>query len=122
MQIKAGVTRKEVTVKGEDELEEERGLALSYIDVLAGDNGLDVGIQLVMEGMAEWEVWNVEEEDVMEGYEGAVRKVVKYPSQSKSGENAKDPKMKVGDIVKSISGYNKAVTDVSSYLQFLAIQ
>ena len=52
-QIKAGVTRKEVTVKGEDELEEERGLALSLIDVLAGDNGLDVGIQLVMEGMAE---------------------------------------------------------------------
>ena len=60
--------------------------------------GLDIGTQLVMEGMAEWEVWNVEEEDVMEGYEGAVRKVVKYPSQSKSGENAKDPKMKVGDM------------------------
>ena len=32
--------------------------------------------------MAEWEVWNVEEEDVMEGYEGAVCKVVKYPSKA----------------------------------------
>jgi hypothetical protein len=31
--IKAGVTRKEVRVEGEDELEEERGLALSLIDV-----------------------------------------------------------------------------------------
>jgi hypothetical protein len=43
--------------------------------------------------------------------------VVKYPSQSKSGENAKDPK--------SISENNKATTDVmdkSSYLQLLAIQ
>ena len=62
---------------------------------------------------------------MMEGYKGAVRKVVKYPSQSKSGENAKDPKMKVGDIVKSISENNKAATDVmdkSSYLQLLAIQ
>ena len=43
--------KKEVTVKGEDELEEEGGLALSLIDVLEGDNGLDVGTQLVMEGM-----------------------------------------------------------------------
>ena len=114
-----------MTVKGEDELEEERRLALSLIDVLAGDNGLDVGTQLEMEGMAEWEVWNVEEEDVMDGYEGAVNKVVKYPSQSKSGENAKDPKMKVGDIVKNISENNKAATDVmdkSSYLRLLAIQ
>ena len=42
-QIKAGVTRKEVTVKVEDELEEERGLAVSLIDVLTGDEGLDVG-------------------------------------------------------------------------------
>ena len=32
----------EVMVKGEDELEEERGMALSLIDVLSGD-GLDVG-------------------------------------------------------------------------------
>ena len=79
-QIKAGVTRKEVTVKGEDELEEERGLAVSLIDVLTGDEGLDVGTRLVKEGMAEWEVWDVEEEYVMEGYEGAVCKVVKYPS------------------------------------------
>ena len=53
-----------------------------------------------------WEVWNVEEEDVMDGYKGAVNNVVKYPSQSKSGENAKDPKMKVVDIVKSISENN----------------
>jgi hypothetical protein len=74
--------------------------------------------------VSEWEVWNVKV-NVMEGYEGAVRKVVKYPSQSKSGENAKDPKMKVGHIVKSISENNKAATDVmdkSSYLQLLAIQ
>ena len=114
VQIKAGVIRKEVTLKGEDEQEEERGLALSYIDVLAGDNGLDVGIQLVMEGMAEWEVRTVEEEDVMEGYEGAVRKVVKYPLQSKSGENDKDPKM-------NISAATDAM-DNSCYLQLLAIQ
>jgi hypothetical protein len=65
-----------------------------------------------MEGIAEWEVINVEEEDLMEGYEGAVHNVVKFPSQSKSGENTKDPKMKVGDIVKSISENNKAATDV----------
>ena len=51
-QIKAGLTRNDVTVKGEDELKEEGGLALSLIDVLEGDNGLDVGTQLVMEGMA----------------------------------------------------------------------
>ena len=38
--------------------------------------------------------------------EGAVRKVVMYPTQSNSGENAKDPKMQVGDIVKSISENN----------------
>ena len=43
---------------------------------------LGFGTQLVIEGMAEWEVWNVEEEDVMEGYEGAVCKVVKYPSKA----------------------------------------
>ena len=67
-----------------------------------------------------WEVWNVEEEDVMDGYKGAVNNVVKYPSQSKSGENAKDPKMKVGDIVKSISDNNKATTDVMD--KILAIQ
>ena len=57
--------------------------------------------------------------------EGAVRKVVMYPSQSNSGENAKDPKIEVGDIVKSISDNNKAATDVmdnSSYLQLLAVQ
>jgi hypothetical protein len=41
-------------------------LALSLIDVLKGDNGLDVSTQLVMEGMAEWEVWNVEVNE-MEG-------------------------------------------------------
>ena len=37
---------------------------------------------------------------------GAVCKAVMYPSQSNSGENAKDPKMQVGDIVKSISENN----------------
>jgi hypothetical protein len=79
---------------------------------------------LVIEGMAKWKVWNVEEDEVnvMKGYEGAV---VKYPSQSKSGENAKDPKMKVGEIVKNISENNKALLIwwyTSSYLQLLAIQ
>ena len=78
-----------------------------------------VGNQLVMEGMSDWEVWNVKV-NVMEGYEGAVCKVVKYPSHSKSGKNAKDPKMKVGDIVKSISDNNKATTDVMD--KILAIQ
>ena len=48
-QIKAGLTRNDVTVKGEDELKEEGGLALSLMDVLEGDYGLDVGTQLVME-------------------------------------------------------------------------
>ena len=38
-------------------------MALSLIDVLKGDNGLDVCTQLVM---AEWEVWNMEV-NVMEG-------------------------------------------------------
>jgi hypothetical protein len=56
--------------------------------------GLDFGTQLVMEGMAEWELWNVEEEDKMEGYEGAVRKVVKYSSQSKSGLAIQEDTMK----------------------------
>ena len=126
-QIKAGVTRKEVTVKVEDELEEERGLAVSLIDVLTGDEGLDVGTQLVKEGMAECEVWDVEEEYVMEGYEGAVCKVVKYPSQSKSAANAKDIKLKVGDNVNSGLVNNKAatetdVTNKSSYLQLLTVQ
>ena len=110
VQIKAGVIRKEVTLKGEDEQEEERGLALSLTHEC--DDCLDVGTQLVIEGIAEWEVWNVEEEDVMEGYEGAVCKVVKYPSQLKSGANAKDPKMKVGDNVKNVLVNNKADTDV----------
>ena len=124
-QIKAGVTRREVTVKGEDELEEERGLALSLIDVLAGDDGLDVGTQLVMEGMAEWEVWNVEEEDVVEGYEGAVCKVVKYPSQSKSAANDKDLKLKVGDNVNRVIVNDVTATDVmdkSAYLHLLTVQ
>ena len=57
------MTRKEVAVKGEDELEEDGGLALSLIDVLKGDNGLDVGTHQVMGRMAEWEVLNVEEEE-----------------------------------------------------------
>ena len=52
--------------------------------------------------------------------------MVKYPSQSKSGSNATDPNMKVGDIVKSVSSENnKAATDVmdkSPYLQLLAVQ
>jgi hypothetical protein len=69
-------------------------LALSLIDVLKGDNGLDVCTQLVMEGMAEWEVWNVEEEDKTEGYEGAVRKAMKYSSQSKSGLAIQEDTMK----------------------------
>jgi hypothetical protein len=49
-QIKAGLTRNDVTVKGEDELKEEGGLALSLIDVLKGDNGLDVGWQSAGDG------------------------------------------------------------------------
>ena len=77
--------------------------------------------------MAEWEVWDVEEEYVMEGYEGAVCKVVKYPSQSKSAANAKDIKLKVGDNVNSGLVNNKAatetdVTNKSSYLQLLTVQ
>ena len=49
-QIKAGLIRNDVTVKGEDELKEEGGLALSLIDVLKGDLGLDVGWQSAGDG------------------------------------------------------------------------
>ena len=39
-----------------------------------------VGNQLVMERMSEWEVWKVKV-NVMEGYEGAVHKVVSITQQ-----------------------------------------
>ena len=63
----------------------------------------------------------------MEGYDGAVCKVVKYPSHGKSGANAKDPKFEVGDIENSVLVNNKAATatdvmDKSPYLQLLAVQ
>ena len=73
--IKAGVTRMEVIVKGDEELEEERGLALSLLDILVGDEGSDIATEMVMEGVAEWEVQDVEEEVVVGGYEDAVTKV-----------------------------------------------
>lgn len=111
-----------MTVKGEDKL------ALSLIDMLAGDDGLDVGTQLVMEGMAEREVWNVEE-DVVEGYNGAVCKVViKCPSRSKARISAKDLKLKMGDTVKSVAdNNNKAVTETdvivkSPFLHLLTVE
>ena len=108
-----------MTVKGEDKL------ALSLIDMLAGDDGLDVGTQLVM---AEREVWNVEE-DVVEGYNGAVCKVViKCPSRSKARISAKDLKLKMGDTVKSVAdNNNKAVTETdvivkSPFLHLLTVE
>ena len=101
--IRAGVTRKEVTVKGEDELEEERGLALSLVDVLTGDDGLDIATDLVMEGLAEWELWNVLEEDVMEGYDGTVCKVVKYSGHDKEGSSVKDAKFVESNVMASDS-------------------
>ena len=79
-----------------------------------------VGNQLVMEGMSEWEVWNVKV-NVMEGYKGAVCKVVKYPSQSKFVANCKDPKLKVGDIVNNVLATTD-IMDKSPYLQLLTVQ
>ena len=76
--IMAGVTRKEVSVKGADELEEDRGLALSLLDIFVGDAGLDFATDLVKEGLAEWDVWDVQEEVEIVN-ENSVFKVVKYP-------------------------------------------
>merc|ERR1719233_1988637 len=76
--IMAGITRKEVTVKGAHDLEEDRGLALSLLDIFAGDEGLDIATELVTEGVAEWDVWDVQEEVEIETG-NTVLKVVKYP-------------------------------------------
>eukprot|EP00092_Neocalanus_flemingeri_P030049 GFUD01032625.1.p1 GENE.GFUD01032625.1~~GFUD01032625.1.p1 ORF type:complete len:492 (+),score=153.85 GFUD01032625.1:65-1540(+) len=127
-QIKAGVMRKELTVKGEDKLEEERGLALSLIDVLSGD-GLDVARQLVIEEMASWELWNIDDEKEVLGEEGAVCKVVKYTAPARcvgSATLAKDrqrDKGKVADIVDAAVAKNASdVVDPSPYLKLLQTQ
>jgi len=85
-QIKAGVHCKEVTVKGDDELEEDRGLALSLLDIYGGDNGLDIATQLVTERLAEWELWDINKEDVYENETGSKCKVVKYSQPKKSSK------------------------------------
>lgn len=51
-----GKYQREVTLKGEDDLEEERSLGLSLIDILDGDEGQDVAEELVVCDLAEWEL------------------------------------------------------------------
>ena len=51
-----GKYQREVTLKGEDDLEEERSLGLSLIDILEGDEGQDVAEELVVCDLAEWEL------------------------------------------------------------------
>ena len=62
--IRAGVNKREVTLKGEDDLEEERSLALSLMDIIEGDEGQDVAEELVVGDLAEWELFDEEEDAV----------------------------------------------------------
>jgi len=118
--IMAGITRKEVTVKGADDLEEDRGLAMSLLDIFVGDEGLDIATELVMEGVAEWDVWDVQEEVEIDGGSGnTVLKVVKYPGRdavmldknTRNGRTTSDDKVSDSDEPKP-----------SPYLRLLRMQ
>merc|ERR1719244_1283582 len=115
--IMAGVTRKEVIVKGADELEEDRGLALSLLDIFVGDAGLDIATDLVKEGVAEWDVWDVQEE-VEIGTGNTVLKVVKYPGHDEELLDKKIGNSKTGVDVVDESDELKP----SPYLRLLRLQ
>ena len=114
--IMAGVTRKEVSVKGEDKLEEDRGFALSLLDIFVGDAGSDIATELVVEGVAEWDMWDAQEEvEIGNGSEDTVHKVVKYPG---CGGELLDKRMKS----KAMSDNESDKLVPSSYLRLLVIQ
>jgi len=84
-EIRSGVTRREVVVKGSDEIEKDRCLALSLIDVFYGDDGLDIATQMVDENLVEWEQYDAEEVLHLIQSDGTVlEKVKRYMGPTKS--------------------------------------
>ena len=111
--IRAGVTKKEVTVRGVDELEEERSLALSLMDVFEGDDGQDIASELVMKGLAEWELMDVKEED-----SSSVCKVKYSPGEYKDSWRGEKRPM----VDHQMNEYEEPIAcDQSPYLKLLIL-